>query len=558
MRLLLHQEAATRAAGGTAWLHRVAAAKGADESLALALESAAAVSAPAGPGQPGSAQLLEWASDLSPDQDARVRRLLSAAIQRACAGIPGSPDLWTRVGSCPPSALRSCALAGRALLEGRYAEAGFHLNQAGAHDGQPAPVPAFAYGVRAALYSATGRGELAIAEAAEGLAEARGDRGLVRWLTRLLADGQCRTEGPGPALRTLAGLDEPAEPVTALAAGSYLVLAGQLRKAADELSNLADPDDTEVPAEIRASAWVWQALAFHLLGAWRDADRAAAAAQETRAPAARAVRALLAAHLADWGAAEEHLRHARASVAGSGVAGSGEDAAVFADLAEVAIAHAQGTAGAAIARHPALRRLAAVAGGHRALWLPYQSEALVRAGPSREAHAALAELDALGEQVPYLRVVHCRLAGMLAERDREPLVARRRYESAWDLPSACHVVPFQVGLLEQSYGRLLCALGEGAEGTAWTERARSSLLAAGSVAYVLRGPQGPPPGQFAAGILTEREDEVARLVMTGLTSQQVADRLFISARTVEYHLARIYGKLGVRSRRELTGRRLGA
>jgi DNA-binding CsgD family transcriptional regulator len=54
--------------------------------------------------------------------------------------------------------------------------------------------------------------------------------------------------------------------------------------------------------------------------------------------------------------------------------------------------------------------------------------------------------------------------------------------------------------------------------------------------------------------LTRREDEVARLAAAGLSSKEVAERLFLSVRTVDNHLQRVYAKLGVSSRRELAHR----
>jgi DNA-binding CsgD family transcriptional regulator len=47
---------------------------------------------------------------------------------------------------------------------------------------------------------------------------------------------------------------------------------------------------------------------------------------------------------------------------------------------------------------------------------------------------------------------------------------------------------------------------------------------------------------------------VAALVSTGLSNREVAAELYISPKTVQYHLTRIYAKLGVRSRSELTAR----
>jgi DNA-binding CsgD family transcriptional regulator len=54
-----------------------------------------------------------------------------------------------------------------------------------------------------------------------------------------------------------------------------------------------------------------------------------------------------------------------------------------------------------------------------------------------------------------------------------------------------------------------------------------------------------------ASILSEREQEVARLVVDGLTYKQAGDKLFISGKTVEHHMARIRAKLGAGDRREL-------
>ncbi|MFG2993524.1 LuxR C-terminal-related transcriptional regulator [Streptomyces sp. NPDC048257] len=54
--------------------------------------------------------------------------------------------------------------------------------------------------------------------------------------------------------------------------------------------------------------------------------------------------------------------------------------------------------------------------------------------------------------------------------------------------------------------------------------------------------------------LTVREREVAALVAAGLSNQEVADRLYVSVRTVENHLHRTYGKLGITARSELAHR----
>ena len=75
----------------------------------------------------------------------------------------------------------------------------------------------------------------------------------------------------------------------------------------------------------------------------------------------------------------------------------------------------------------------------------------------------------------------------------------------------------------------------------WADRARAELRRVG-----LRA--------LAPDELTQTEQRVAALAAAGLRNQQIADRVFVSPKTVEANLARIYRKLGVRSRAELAAR----
>ena len=65
---------------------------------------------------------------------------------------------------------------------------------------------------------------------------------------------------------------------------------------------------------------------------------------------------------------------------------------------------------------------------------------------------------------------------------------------------------------------------------------------------------GQLPHLGLAGQLSEREREVAELVLAGLTYKQIGDQLFISAKTVEHHVARMRQRLSCTSRSELLAR----
>jgi len=51
--------------------------------------------------------------------------------------------------------------------------------------------------------------------------------------------------------------------------------------------------------------------------------------------------------------------------------------------------------------------------------------------------------------------------------------------------------------------------------------------------------------------LTAQERQIARLARDGLSNPEIGARLFLSSRTVEWHLGNVFTKLGIRSRREL-------
>jgi DNA-binding CsgD family transcriptional regulator len=78
---------------------------------------------------------------------------------------------------------------------------------------------------------------------------------------------------------------------------------------------------------------------------------------------------------------------------------------------------------------------------------------------------------------------------------------------------------------------------------AFAERARHELMSTGERARKRT--------VATTGHLTEREAQVARLARDGLSNPEIGTRLFLSPRTVEYHLGNVFAKLGISSRHEL-------
>jgi DNA-binding CsgD family transcriptional regulator len=189
-------------------------------------------------------------------------------------------------------------------------------------------------------------------------------------------------------------------------------------------------------------------------------------------------------------------------------------------------------------------------------WAPDYIEACVRAGYLEQATQALKvfqqQADATGRTWALATTARCH--GLLAD----PSDAEAAFDQAYRWHGHCPM-PFELARTQLCHGqqlrrakhraaareRLRAALAtfEQLGARPWADRARAELQAAGETA---RRRAQPPTSR-----LTPQEFQVARLVADGRSNRDIAAALFLSPKTVEFHLGSIHRKLGTTSRAQL-------
>ena len=274
-------------------------------------------------------------------------------------------------------------------------------------------------------------------------------------------------------------------------------------------------------------------------------------------PLARYAAVLVPAARGEWGQAEEHLR------AGAAAAGDYELMVVTAALARAQVAVARGEQETVLRALEPVLTIAPRAGVDEPGFWPWPdvfAEALISAGRLDEAEALL--------------VPHEELAAARGRAAWWPGWAGRAGD--WRRPAgSCRtpsartkarldalenlLMPFERAQVELAYGQALRRGGQRRAAAAQLQAARDRFAALRAAPFLercereLRG-CGLTPGRrsdFDPGKLTAQEQAVARLVAVGMSNRQVAAELFVSVKTVQFHLTHIYAKLGIGSRAEL-------
>ena len=197
-------------------------------------------------------------------------------------------------------------------------------------------------------------------------------------------------------------------------------------------------------------------------------------------------------------------------------------------------------------------------------FLPYEAElveVLVRCGRPVEAAEVAQQHQkvAAGWGDPFVTALAERSAGLTsADPDANELHLQRSIEILEDLGAPLEAARSMLCLGEQRRRRRRRAAAreplrsaqlafERLGATAWSARCADELRAAGA------NDEHVAEGRYTSAVatLTNREHRIATLAATGATNREIATALYVSPKTVENQLTRVYSKLRVRSRTEL-------
>lgn len=571
----LHTGAAPLTAYPARWRHLVAAAEGPDEELACRLDQTCWAEVERG-SLAQAATYAGWAAEVSGDPERRaervyraVRLLVRGGRDRAALGfaaaVTGSPTSWRR-----SEALGLLALAG-----GRLAQA--HDLLAGARRIAPASVDpgelarlAIEDGTTCALLGLPGATTDAAA-AAERLSQ---HPEIVPMAVALGAYGAALQSGPQAGIERLAGL--PAEPgeigsgwLPALTfRGILRGLAGQLRPAIADLKAVGRATWSEPSHVLGIAPSIYLVWCLYLDGQWDAARRELELASDLLVDHGRrvdraslaSVAAIMSAGMGDPDGARRHLAESRRVSADIEHLGP----EFHQSLAVAAIAQADGDYGIVVQRLEPM--LAPVADRARIdlfapWWLPVLADAHLALRDFGPAAAVIRRLQTQAELGPLGRVVlamlRVRLLTGIGKLDEAKVIAERVLAEPDFRSQSTHYA----ARLRQAYASCLAADGERARardqyrialkcfagiGAAnlyeACQRKMDDALGASTVDAVPVGPLLK---------LSPREREIAMLIGEGRTSPEIATRLYLSPRTVEYHLSKTFNKLDLRSRREL-------
>ena len=557
-----------------AW-HRAQAAPGPDEEVADELERSAGRAQARG-GLAAAAAFLERAALLTPDAVRRTQRLLAAARAKSDAGaMDAALGLLVAVEAGPVDALQTAeveCLRGQIALDQRRGSDADRLLLSAARRFEPVNVERARATYLDALTAAIWANEMASSRVLEAAEAARGAQ-----------------PGPSPPRAVDVLLDAVALRMTA----GYAVAASALRRALDAVLAL-DVSSGEsdrwlwlaggrISQIIAMEIWdfeTWHALSVRELQFSRDTGAlmhlgfalnyrarthilAGELAAATRLVEEDHLIAEAAGHapiadtammLAAWRGQEQEASALIDVVSREATARGAPALGIRADYASSVLYNGLGRSAAAY--DAARRAFAREPMGYGSHIVPELAEAAARTGDTALLTAALEWLSERARATPTAWVLG--IESRVRALRSEGAAAEQCYRESIEMLGRTRVRA-QLARTHLLYGEWLRRENRradareqlrtahemleamGADGFA--ERARRELLATGETVRKRAGD--------TSDALTAQEAQVARLARDGLSNPEIGARLFISSRTVQYHLRKVFTKLGISSRSQL-------
>lgn len=548
------------------WWHRAAAAVGSDEEIATELERSA-VRARLRGGHAAAAATLERAASLSVGSEFRVRRLVAAAEAHWLAGhTPRVGPLLDRAQPLPADAgLRSTValLRGSFDVENDMLEEGYRVFVAGALESAgrntSAALELLVCANDAAWSSGRSDWTAEIARIVQAIVpgghseEAFIAAVLIGSALVLDGDYEGSVEVQRPSIETADSLGYPRY---ALKAGQTLYWLGDPVHAHERVSRAAlelraTGTLGELAVVLATLAGLEAALGWFAAGAATASEGLRLAIDIGQPKTASRCRAMLALIEASQGNERECREHARIA-AETAMRSHNAVTGVYTEWALGRLDLSAGRPADAM-RHLMQHADPSSPFHHRAYTLavgPDLVEAAIRCGRADEARTVLTSLERWADATnsSWARSIVARLHGLASDGER----ASRHFTDALEHGRA-HGIRFDQARAHLLYGQHLRRVRQG--GTAarhlqealtifenvgakpWAEVARAELRTLGQPIR--------PARADALESLTPEERQIAQFLSQGATNREVAAKLFLSPRTVEYHVHKIFVKLGI-------------
>lgn len=565
----LHRAAASLTTGLDSLRHRVAAAAGADDVLATDLAAAAEQERSCG-NHTAASDLLSNAARLTADPLGRDRYLLRATEALIEGGDQPRAEIHRPIiEACAPIPLRDVVLGMLDTRSGRFDTALTRFDAAVA----AAPVGSVdetgdvrSRGLAGMAWARWFSGDIGAAFTAVDEAM----RGDVGW------GGALCTYVRAMTLIELGRIDEALRrtPPSGVSPVDALAVEGIVRYYADDRTGAAALLDEVVqrgrrgePAQLLIPALVTLAESTFHLGRWDEAsmhaELAVSLAGDTDAFAgllqALAVATEIRAARGQFADAAAHLEAARAlvpvmpawpvrpriAVAAASLAIARDDAEALRDAAG---SLTSGWVGAQLDELPWWR------------WRIRAAEAHLVTGSFEDAERTIERLAQVVAEHGYVAALSdlTRLQGLLAVAQGRPDDAEAVFGR--DAPTdAAARSPFAAARLAMERGRFFRSRGDDRRAIEDLDAAHAAFVSLGAVPFADRcsaelaacGARVPERVGRIAVDLSPRQEAVALLAADGHSNKEIASKLYISVKGVEYHLGQIYAKTGFRSRRDL-------